>query len=303
MKASSLLFGLAPWILFSLIAERAGTGAVGWAALAACLGSLLLAVRGAVRDGLKVIDAAGVLTFGALTVLGLTGGRHVEQSLVDYGRGGAALLLAAIMLVSAFTVPFTEQYARAGVDRRYWGSPVFRAVNRRISLLWAGVDLRDGSVPPARRCPRYRELAAQLGGARPAGARRPQAHRGDGGRGPHRRRRGPSALRARPLPSGMTGGVSMIMPASGRQRVVKACVMTMAATVAPAPQMGAPAAARVTWRAAAGVRPPDADTDRRGPGAPADRDGPRRRRHGRAGAGAAALPGGTTPKAALSDLV
>ncbi|RAJ48757.1 hypothetical protein K376_06975 [Streptomyces sp. PsTaAH-130] len=139
MKASSLLFGLAPWILFSLIAEHAGTGAVGWAALAACLGSLLLAVRGAVRDGLKVIDAAGVLTFGALTVLGLTGGHRVEQSLVDYGRGGAALLLAAIMLVSAFTVPFTEQYARAGVDRRYWGSPVFRAVNRRISLLWAGV--------------------------------------------------------------------------------------------------------------------------------------------------------------------
>ncbi|MER8184923.1 hypothetical protein [Kitasatospora sp. NPDC094015] len=139
MKASTLLLGLIPWVLFSMIADRVGTGAVGFAALAACLGSLVLAVRGAVGDGLKLIDAAGVVTFGALAAVGLTSGHHVQQWLVDYGRGGAALLLAAVMLVSAFTVPFTEQYARAGIDRRYWGSPAFRAVNRRISLLWAGV--------------------------------------------------------------------------------------------------------------------------------------------------------------------
>ncbi|WP_431775061.1 hypothetical protein [Streptomyces cucumeris] len=141
MKPLTLLFGMAPWVLFSMIADRLGTGAVGWAALAACLGSLVLAVRGAVTDGLKVIDAAGVVTFGALAAVGLASGPDVQRSLVDYGRGGAALVLGAVMLVSAFTVPFTEQYARASIDRRYWGSPAFRAVNRRISLLWAGIIL------------------------------------------------------------------------------------------------------------------------------------------------------------------
>ena len=141
MKSKNLLLGLVPWVLFSMIAQRLGAGTVGWAALAACAGSLLLTVRGARTDGLKTIDAAGVVTFGVIAAVGFTGGHHTQSLLVDYGRGGSALALALIMLVSVFTVPFTEQYARAGIDRRYWGSPVFRAVNRRISLLWSGVIL------------------------------------------------------------------------------------------------------------------------------------------------------------------
>ena len=139
MKSMNLLLGLAPWILFTVIAGHVGTNAVGYAALAAFLGSLALAIRGARSTGVNVVDAAGVVTFGVLTVVGLTASNHVQQLLVDYGRGGAALVLATVMLVSAFTVPFTEQFARAQVDPRYWGSPVFRAVNRRISLLWAGL--------------------------------------------------------------------------------------------------------------------------------------------------------------------
>jgi hypothetical protein len=139
MKASSLLLGLAPWVLFSMIAERIGTDAVGYAALAACLGSVVLAVRGARHGGVSILDAAGVVTFGVLAAVGLTAGHHVQQLLVDYGRGGSAAVLATVMLVSVATVPFTEQFARPQVDRRYWGSPVFRAVNRRISLVWAGL--------------------------------------------------------------------------------------------------------------------------------------------------------------------
>ncbi|MEW1615939.1 MULTISPECIES: hypothetical protein [unclassified Streptomyces] len=139
MKATHLLLGLVPWVLFSAIAEHLGPNAVGYAALAACAGSLLLAVRGLLADGLKVIDAAGVMTFGVLAVTGFAASLPVRELLVDYARGGAALVLAAVMLVSAFTVPFTEQYARAGIDRGYWESPVFRGVNRRLSLLWAGI--------------------------------------------------------------------------------------------------------------------------------------------------------------------
>jgi hypothetical protein len=139
MKNLGMLLALAPWVLFSMIAEHVGTDAVGSAAAVAGLCSLSLAIRGAVADGVKLIDAAGVITFAVLAEIGFTGSHHVRHVLVDYGRGGCAVVLALIMLISAYTVPFTEQYARARVDRRYWGSPVFRSTNRRISRAWAGL--------------------------------------------------------------------------------------------------------------------------------------------------------------------
>jgi hypothetical protein len=138
MKASNLLLGLAPWVLFSLIAGR-GADALPFAAGLACLMALVLTIRSARHDGLKIIEVTGVLTFGVLTVIGLAADHHLRGLLADYGRGGAAVVLALVMLVSAFTVPFSEQYARQGIDRRYWASPVFRAKNRQISLVWAGL--------------------------------------------------------------------------------------------------------------------------------------------------------------------
>lgn len=139
MDAKRFLIALAPWALFALVAERAGADFVGIAALLACLGSLGLAIYGVRHGGLKIIDSAGVITFAAIAAAGFLGGHQVDEFLVHYSRGGAALVLATIMAVSAFTVPFTEQYARESVDPQYWDSPVFRAKNKAISLLWAGV--------------------------------------------------------------------------------------------------------------------------------------------------------------------
>lgn len=144
MKANQLVLGLLPWLLFSVVTQNLGVDTVGWAALASCLICVALTVRGALSEGLKTIDTAGVVTFAALAAIGLTGGHHLRQLLVDYGRAGSAFVLAAVMLVSVLTVPFTEQYARASVDRRHWNSPAFRSVNRRISLLWAGVVFGAG---------------------------------------------------------------------------------------------------------------------------------------------------------------
>lgn len=139
MNAKRFLVALAPWVLFSLVAERVGADAVGGAALLACLGSLGLAIYGVRDGGLKIIDGAGVITFAAIALAGFLGCHQVDEFLVHYGRGGAALVLATIMAVSAFTIPFTEQYARESVDPQYWNSPIFRAKNKAISMLWAGV--------------------------------------------------------------------------------------------------------------------------------------------------------------------
>lgn len=141
MNAKSLLIALAPWVLFSMGSEHLGPAAVGPAAALACLGSLALAVHGMRHGGLKIIDAAGVATFAVIAGAGFLGGTEVDLLLAHYARGGAALILAGVMAVSALTVPFTEQYARQTVDRRYWASPEFRAKNRAISFTWAGVLL------------------------------------------------------------------------------------------------------------------------------------------------------------------
>ena len=139
MNGKNILLGLAPWAAFTVLTGFIGADNVGYAALAACVASLVLGIAGAVRGGVKILDVAGVVTFGVVAVLGFTAG--IDTLLVDYARGAAALVLGLVMLVSAYTVPFTEQYAREHVDRRYWGSPVFRDLNRRISLVWAQVVL------------------------------------------------------------------------------------------------------------------------------------------------------------------
>lgn len=140
MKSGSIFLGLLPWFGFSLVAERAGADHVALAAAIAAGLAFVLMIIEVVRTGsLKILDATGVVLFGAITVIAVQGGHAVDTDLVNYGRGAVTWVLAAVMAVSAFTVPFTEQYARSTVDRSLWHSPVFRAKNRAISLMWAGV--------------------------------------------------------------------------------------------------------------------------------------------------------------------
>lgn len=139
MDTKKLIFGMAPWFLFTVAVHRMGVDGAGLAAVASCLAAAGLAAYELSRGhSVKILDWAGVATFGLMAMLAYGGGPVVEGWLVGFGRGGSTLVLAAVMAVSAVTVPFTEQYARESVDPRYWGSPVFRAKNKAISLVWAG---------------------------------------------------------------------------------------------------------------------------------------------------------------------
>lgn len=86
----------------------------------------------------KILDVTAIAVFGILAVVGLFAGDQLNVTLTNFARGGLTFVLAAIMLISAFTIPFTEQYARESVDPALWHSPIFREKNRRISLVWAG---------------------------------------------------------------------------------------------------------------------------------------------------------------------
>jgi hypothetical protein len=156
VNSKKMFLSLIPWVLFSVIINRRGADAAAIAALAAAGLSLLFLVKDSQKGNVKIIDVTGVVTFGALAVLGFVGGQSVTDRIADDGRGSAAIVLAVIMLGSAVTVPFTEQYARESVPREHWTSPVFRSVNRRISALWGGVvavmglgHLLAGALDPA----------------------------------------------------------------------------------------------------------------------------------------------------------
>jgi hypothetical protein len=140
MNSNKLFVSLAPWLLFTIIAGRAGADFVGWAAAVAAIATAFIAVRGrgtrtvaGRRSSVKIIEVAGVITFAAMAFLAFTGSHGLREHIVEYGRGVCALILAVIMLGSLLIVPFTEQYAREQVPPAYWDSPVFRVLNRRIS--------------------------------------------------------------------------------------------------------------------------------------------------------------------------
>lgn len=138
-----MLISFIPWVAFTLVAGHAGAGFVGWAAALAGLLTLGIVVSGwsgrtayGSRSRLKIIDVMGIVTFVAMAALAFTGSGDVREHIVDYGRGACVLVLALVMLGSLLAVPFTEQYARESVPRQYWHSPVFRAINRRISAVF-----------------------------------------------------------------------------------------------------------------------------------------------------------------------
>jgi hypothetical protein len=140
MNAKKMTMSLVPWVIFSVIVEHGGSDTAGIAALLAAALATVLMIRGR-RNGIKIIDIAGVITFAGMTVLAFAGNEAVKAHVADYGRGGSTLLLALVMLGSVLVIPFTEQYARETVPQQYWGSPVFRSVNRRISLAWGAAAL------------------------------------------------------------------------------------------------------------------------------------------------------------------
>jgi hypothetical protein len=168
VNTKNLFISFLPWVAFTVLATRHGAHG----AVAACVVATALSIWFAVRDSrasrtgrVKLIDATGIATFGVMTLIAALGSPSVQDHVIDFGRGGATFVLGVVMLGSVLFVPFTEQYARDSVPQEYWHSPVFRAVNRRISAAWGAAVLvmaighvAAGAIDPA---------SAPTSGARP----------------------------------------------------------------------------------------------------------------------------------------
>jgi hypothetical protein len=141
MHSKKMFYSLVPWAVFTLAAGHGGTKYVAPAALVATVLALAIAIYNTRGSSLKIIDASGVVTFAAITAIAFVSGDPVRRHLVDYGRGGAALILALVMFASLLFMPFTEQYARESVPEQYWHSPVFHALNRKLTAIWGAAIL------------------------------------------------------------------------------------------------------------------------------------------------------------------
>ena len=130
----SVLIGLSPFIVFfvlmRLVSPVAGlTGALTTSAL---LG-LRMWRR---RESIKILEVGSFVLFGALTVYTLVAAPRWTVATVRLAVDTGLFSIVAVSL--AIGRPFTLQYARERVPEQFWDSPIFMAVNRAISWVWAG---------------------------------------------------------------------------------------------------------------------------------------------------------------------
>jgi hypothetical protein len=132
--SSGFLMAAVPWLLFTVVAEH---GTLKLAAIAALVISIYVARPGIQAGKPKALELGAVVTFAAFTVAAFAVDPSVAHWLERYARAIAAGLLALIAFGSLLAVPFTEQYARDKVPSEYWGTPKFKAVNRKLTTIWA----------------------------------------------------------------------------------------------------------------------------------------------------------------------
>jgi uncharacterized membrane protein len=127
--------GFVPWIIFWVVAGSPSTWEYG--AIGAALAAIILALPWTTHRSVKMLDAATIVFFVALAVVGAVVGAEDRDWLDRYSMVISSAALGLLALVSLAFVPFTEQYAREQTPREVWGNPEFRRINRVLTLVWA----------------------------------------------------------------------------------------------------------------------------------------------------------------------
>ena len=131
-----IYLAFAPWVLFSVTTARYELTAAAVVALAAAIAISVPSLR-AGRP--KTLEIGAILAFAGLTIAAFSVDAATGAWIARYARAIAAGLLGLTALSSLLWTPFTEQYARESVPRELWSSSRFKQVNRKLTLMWAGV--------------------------------------------------------------------------------------------------------------------------------------------------------------------
>jgi hypothetical protein len=105
--------------------------------IAALAAAVVIAVPGIRAQRPKLLEVGAVVTFVGFVVVAFVADASTAHWVARYARGIAAAILAVIAFVSLMFTPFTEEYAREQVPQQYWGSPKFKEINRKLTLMWA----------------------------------------------------------------------------------------------------------------------------------------------------------------------
>lgn len=129
-----MLTGFLPWIIFWVVSSPST-----WEV--AAVGALIAAVIVAVPDsrgagGVKLLDLGSIAFFALISVLAVFLDRRDLSWLEDWAQVISTGVLALIAFASLMFTPFTEQYARDSTPPELWDSPVFKKINRGLTLGW-----------------------------------------------------------------------------------------------------------------------------------------------------------------------
>src|ERR1700722_7101032 len=136
MKPVTLILAFLPLIVFSLLSRFLPHGDIGIAGLAAAVTALAVIVTSHPIWPPKILNTCSFVLFAVTAVLGFTLGQNDDRWLATWGGAGVGLVLGAIILVLVPVMPFTEQFARESVPQAEWSSPVFKKINRVLSIGW-----------------------------------------------------------------------------------------------------------------------------------------------------------------------
>ena len=135
MNPLSVIVGFLPLIAFSVMSGRVAHNGAAWAGLVAFATAVaLVAVKRSWPP--KVMDVFQAVLFGVIAIVGFVGGDSVDAWLFDWANGLVTLALGLLILLFVPFIPFTEQDARESVPQEYWGSPIFKRINRNLSVAW-----------------------------------------------------------------------------------------------------------------------------------------------------------------------
>jgi len=137
MSARTYL-GFLPWIVFALVGRGSLEG-VAWGAVAAVCTAGVIAIGSARTRSVKELEIFSLALFLGLAVAGALNQHDPQGFLQRYHNGLAVGALACFAVASLAFQPFTEQYARELVQRKYWDTHRFNRANVELTLMWAAV--------------------------------------------------------------------------------------------------------------------------------------------------------------------
>jgi hypothetical protein len=132
--AMNILLAFAPFLAFAVLERRVGAHG---ALLAATVVAALLLVRDRMirHRSLKLLEVGSLILFGALSFASRFA--WFTLSVVGVRLCVDAGLLVVILITLVIGQPFTLQYAREQVSPEVAASPRFKAVNVKLSAVWA----------------------------------------------------------------------------------------------------------------------------------------------------------------------